>query len=45
MAEQGVTFPVGLLVIPAGNLGISKEIQLNCPNGLTKIMSNGEKVL
>ena len=29
--SQGVTFPAGLWVLPAGNLGISQEIQPKCP--------------
>ena len=41
--SQGVTFRAGLRVIPAGNLGISKEIQPNCPVGLLKIVSEWGK--
>ena len=42
---QGVTFPAGLRVLPAGNLEISQEIQIKCPVVSSKIVSEGKKVL
>ena len=40
---QGVTFPAGLRVLPAGNLGISQEIQPKCLVVPPQIVSEGGK--
>ena len=40
---QAVTFPMGLRVLPTGNLGISQEIQPKCLSVLSTIMSEGGK--
>ena len=40
---QGVTFPAGQRVLPAGNLGTSQEIQPKSPVGPSKIVLDGEK--